>query len=375
MDAALRNARRMGGTKVLRDGTGRWSYVVFAVLLLYTHYMGSLLLAELFLAGLVLHARRNAIDRPAVSTRSWVLVHLLVALAWTPWLVAMGVRLLQRWDELSHLQHRAGLADLHLLASYLSVSASAAATWPWPVTLTAILPGVTLAILALLPYPFGSPFARLVGATVAAFITLLVGLSAITGAWIVQPRYLALVLPLALAVIASGVVLAWFQVGSVRVPLRVLALLLLGTWLISQVGGVRAFYTSPVHGRDGVREIGALLSADVQPEDIVLSNHQLLPWSISQYYSGPIQALPNSRDVRDGYLLWPTPDVLDFAPSQLAALQPLLDALQPKRVWLLYLPVMDPHKLLLSKLGEQFGKSTLQHFAYCDVYLFKSTTK
>jgi hypothetical protein len=130
-----------------------------------------------------------------------------------------------------------------------------------------------------------------------------------------------------------------------------------------------------VHGRDGVREIGALLSADVQAGDLVLSNHQLLPWSVAQYYGGPIQSLPESRDVRDGYLLWPTPDVLDFAPSQITALQPLLGGIRPRRVWLLYLPVMDPHKLLLANLGEQYDKTTLQHFAYCDVYLFESTAK
>jgi hypothetical protein len=130
-----------------------------------------------------------------------------------------------------------------------------------------------------------------------------------------------------------------------------------------------------VHGRDGVREIGALLSDHVQAGDLVLSNHQLLPWSVAQYYGGPIQALPESRDVRDGYLLWPTPDVLDFAPSQVAALQPLLDDVQPKRVWLLYLPVMDPHKVLLAKLGEKFAKFNVRQYAYCNVYLFESTAK
>jgi hypothetical protein len=157
--------------------------------------------------------------------------------------------------------------------------------------------------------------------------------------------------------------------------MRAVALVLLAGWLIAQAGGVAAFYTNPVHGREGVREVGASLSADAEPGDLVLSNHQLLPWSITQYYDGPIQALPESRDVRDGYLLWPTPDVLDFAPSQIAALQPLLDRVQPRRVWLLYLPVMDPHGVLLAKLTELYRQVTLRHYAYCDVYLFGPTVK
>ncbi len=363
------------GLTYLRYGRGQWWYVLIAVLLLYTHYMGALLIAEMLLAGLVWLAGNRGEGRSPVMRLNWVVVHLLIALSWTPWLIAMVIRLAQRWDELSHLQHRAGLPELHLLASYLSVSASASLIWPAAVTWLAIMAGAGLALVAIAANRGSLNFARLVAAMVVVFLLLLVGTSAATGAWIVQPRYLALVLPLALAVISGGVVAAWLRSGVGRAPLRALAVVLLGGWLIAQAGGVAAFYTNPVHGRDGVREIGAWLSADEQPGDLVLSNHQLLPWSIAQYYGGPIQALPESRDVRDGYLLWPTPDVLDFAPSQIAALQPVLDRVPPKRVWLLYLPVMDPHGLLLAKLKDLYRQVTLRHYMYCDVYLFASAAK
>ena len=363
------------GLSYLRDGRGKWRYMLFGVLLLYTHYMGALLLAEMLLAGLVWLARKTSDGTSGVTRRNWVTVHLAMALAWTPWLIAMSIRLAQRWDELSHLQHRAGLPELHLLASYLSVSASASVAWPAAVTWLAISAGAGLALLAVTINRAGFDFTRLLGAIVLLFLLLLVGTSAATGAWIVQPRYLALVLPPALVVISAGAVAAWHWVGSHRTLLRAMAVVLLGGWFVAQASGVAAFYTNPVHGRDGVREIGAWLSAEVRAGVLVLSNHQLLPWSVAQYYDGPIQALPDSRDVRDGYLLWPTPDVLDFAPSQIAALQPLLDRAQPQRIWLLYLPVMDPHGLLMAKLTELYPQVTSRHYAYCDIYLFASAAK
>jgi uncharacterized membrane protein len=363
------------GLNYLRNGRGRWWYVLFAVLLLYTHYMGALVISELLLAGLVLLARTKGEGLASVTRTNWAMVHLLITLAWTPWLIAMSIRLAQRWEELSHLQQRAGLPELHQLAAFLSVSASASVIWPAAVTWLAILAGAGLALFAVLVRRGGMNFPGLVGAIVVAFMLLLVGTSAATGAWIVQPRYMAIVLPSALGVISAGAVAAWCRSGVGRVPLRAIAALFLGGWLVAQAGGLAAFYANPVHGRDGVREIGAWLSSDVRPGDLVLSNHQLLPWSVAQYYNGLIQALPESRDVRDGYLLWPTPDVLDFAPSQIAALQPLLDTAQPQRVWLLYLPVMDPHGLLLAKLSDRYQQVTLRHYVYCDVYLFGAAAK
>lgn len=363
------------GLTFLRNGSGPWLYVLFSVLLLYTHYMGALLIAELLLAGLVWLARKQIDGRSPVTRSNWAVVHLLIALSWSPWLIAMSIRLAQRWEELSHLQHRAGLPELHQLAAFLSVSASASVIWPAALTWLAILAGAGLALFVLLANRGGLNFPVLVGAIVVAFVLLLVGTSAATGAWIVQPRYMALVLPLSLAVISAGAAAAWYRSGDGRFPLRAIATLLLGVWLIAQAGGVAAFYTNPVHGRDGVREIGAWLSSDVRPGDLVLSNHQLLPWSVAQYYNGPIQALPESRDIRDGYLLWPTPDVLDFAPPQIAALQSLLDRAQPQRVWVLYLPVMDPHGLLLAKLNARYRQVTSRHYVYCDAYLFDAAAK
>src|SRR5207248_1297741 len=91
------------GLAWLRSGCGVGWYVLAATLLLYTHYMGAPLLAGLLLGGLLWQTWPQSWGQPpAVTRRSWLLAHTAIGLLWAPWLAAMGVRLAQRWDELSH---------------------------------------------------------------------------------------------------------------------------------------------------------------------------------------------------------------------------------------------------------------------------------
>jgi hypothetical protein len=408
----------------LKTGRGLAAYVAFATLLLYTHYMGLLLVFELLVAGLFWLARtgswrpRRTIVRgpegtpligghPAnsgetqISPGNWVKAHLFVALLYSPWAIATGIRLAERADELSHLQHRAGLAELYGSFATMSVAPSAIASWPPAQVAVAVTMGGCLVLLALLlPRPREERhIIRLLAAISLGFVLIIVGTSAVTGAWLVQPRFVTLVLPAALVVIASALPLPKIADGpfaslragseparkvmSLRegrrtemdgdgrrwgLPLTLLACLLIAAWLFFQVDGVRAFYTNPVHGRDGVREAAAWLNADRRPGDLAVANNGVLAWSLVQYHDDPIQGLPENADVRNGYQLWPTPDLIDLAPAQWNALTRL--APDAQRIWLVYLPVMDPHNEFMQSMRQRYRLVEQRHYGFADIYLF-----
>jgi hypothetical protein len=386
------------GISWLKTGRGLVAYVAFATLLLYTHYMGLLLVFELLLAGLFWVARPNCglptmrnKDESApeetpyiphsefpiphfvetqVSRGNWVKAHLFVALLYAPWAIAMGIRLVQRADELSHLQHRAGLAELYGSFATMSVAPSAIAIWPSVQVAAAVTIGGCLVLLALLlpRQRQQGHIVRLLAAISLGFVLIIVVTSALTGAWLVQPRFVTLVLPAALVVVASA--LPFPRVETLGRPLAVLACLLIAAWLFFQVDGTRAFYTNPVHGRDGVREAAAWLNAEWRPGDLAVSNNGVLPWSLAQYHDGPILGLPESTDVRNGYQLWPTPDVVDLAPAQWTALTQL--APDAQRIWLVYLPVMDPHNELMQSMRQHYRLVEQRHYSFADLYLFQS---
>ena len=354
------------GLAWLQTGRGAWRYAACAVLLLYTHYMGALLLAGWAAAGwLWTQGPARLGSPPRVRPGAWLRLHVLIGLAWLPWLVPMGWRIAQRWDELSHLHHQAGWDDLAGSAVTLAVAASAAATWPGWRLIGAALVGATLAGLGLWAGRTapGRPVWLLAGLA-CGFVGTIVGLSAATGAWLVQPRFLTLVLPPVLIVVAAGAAWIW----AARPAWKMVALGLLTLWLIAQAAGVGAFYTQPVHGRNGLREIGAWLRAGVQPGDLVVSNAPILLWSVAQYYDGPLRGLPASWDVRDGYPLWPPPDQPDPAPAQWAALQ--VAAGGARGIWLIYLPPEDPAGFLLRQMRAYYHEEAVQTYPLATVYQF-----
>ncbi len=356
------------GLAWLITGRGATAYVAAATLLLYTHYMGALLLGELFAVGLIWQARPGLLgDAPAGHRAPWLRLHALIALLWAPWLVAMSIRLAQRWDEYAHLEHRAGWADVRGLIGQVTMGASAAGAWPRSVLAFAVTLGAALLALGL--WTHRRPAQRLVwipALLAAGFLAVIVGGSALTGAWLVQPRFLALVLPLLL--VPAGAGLAAGLRGARPAAPAALAALLLAGWLVAQGAGVLAFYRDPVHGRDGLRTIGALLTARVRPGDLVVSNAGLLLWQVAQYYDGPTQGLPASQDVRDGYALWPPPAQPAFVDAQWAALEPR--AAGARRVWLIYLPANDPGGRLLALVGARYPPLGSASYPFATVYLF-----
>jgi 4-amino-4-deoxy-L-arabinose transferase-like glycosyltransferase len=355
------------GLAWLRTGRGERRYVALGALLLYTHYMGGLFLGLLLILGWAWGCRPALFGgAPAVRPRRWLAAHAVLGLLWAPWLVAMGIRMAQRWDELSHLEHRADWEQLYGLAVNLSVSASAAATWTTlAVALTVATGGALLGGALLLGRAPGGRLVWLVAGVGSGFPIVIVAVSALTGAWLVQPRFLALVLPALLVVVAAGVVTAWQR--AVR-PIRLGVGVLLGIWLLTQAAGVSAFYRAPVHGQDGLRDIGAWLTAAVQPGDLVVANHELLPWMVAQYYAGPVHGLPEDADVRNGYGLWPPPQQPAVVRSQWAALAPQTAA--ARYIWLIYLPFMDPDGWLLQQLGARYHQLDMRVYPFATVYRF-----
>jgi uncharacterized membrane protein len=359
------------GISWLKTGRGMVSYIAFSSLLLYTHYMGILLILEILAVGLVWYARGHSTGEIAIKPGDWIKSHVIVAFIYLPWAVAMGIRLLQRAEELSHLEHRAGLADLYGAFVTMSAAPSGAAIWP-PVQVTvAVLTGGCLMLLAvLLPRPRAQRHVVWALAAISTgFAVIVVGTSALTGQWLVQPRFFTLVLPAAVVVVASGVDSTWLRS---RAPsgayLTLLGLLLLASWALFQVEGVRAFYTNPVHGRDGVREAAAWLNAERRPGDLVVANNGLLAWSLVQYHDGTIQGLPDDIDVRNGYQLWPSPEQMDFAPGDWQAFTRLAPG--HTRVWLVYLPPMDPNGLFMRSMQQRYHLVESRHYGFADVYLF-----
>jgi len=344
------------------------AYVVFAALLLYTHYMGLLLIFELFVAGFIWLARTGKRGETRISTREWVKAHFFLALLYSPWAIAMGIRFAERADELSHLQHRAGFADLYTAFATMSVAPSAIAIWPPAQVALGVTVGGCLMLLAILwpRSPEQKHIVWILAGISLGFVAIIVSISAATGEWLVQPRFVTLVMPPALVVAAS--VLLFPSVEKRATPIAVMALLLIAAWLFFQTDGIRAFYTNPVHGRDGVREAAAWLNAERKPGDLAVANNGVLPWSLAQYHDGPILGLPDSADVRNGYQLWPTPDLIDLAPAQWDALSSM-DA-NAQRIWLVYLPVMDLHNELMQSIQQHFRLVEHRHYGFADIYLF-----
>ncbi len=361
---------------LIRVGRGASLYVLTGTLLLYTHYMGALFLALLLIGGLFIIRSRHSGPSAWGLIRRWLKANALIYLLWLPWTIAISVRLVERWGELAQLQYRAGFAELYDASLNLLVSASASRQWPTWILVGAMVVALLLSAISLIR---ASGVERAVLALLAwvtgGFIVFVIGFSAFTGEWLYQPRFLALILPSALVVLASvvrspGIVARTYAPHWLNYRQRWGALLPLGgvvVWLIIELAGLRQFYLNPVHGRDGLREIGAELTAKVQKGDIVLANQPMLVWFVAQYYDGPAAALPQSWDVRDGYPLLP-PKQPDWVTSQEGALQ--RQTAGNSRIWLLYLPFVDPGGRLISRIEDEYP--ILEHSSYplADLYLF-----
>jgi len=350
------------GVSWLQTGDGRARYVAFGAILLYLHYLGPLVLAWFFLAGLL--AVRNP-DRigiiPAVRLRAWLGGHVLLAVIWLPWAVPMLLRIAERWPELRQLRHAVSLAELHAVAGHLAFSASPQAFWP-PLWSAAALGGCGTVLVWSLwrnPRPAAAWLCLFIG---LGTIGTLLGVSAVTGAWLFQPRFLALSLPLVLCALALGMAPHLAGLGKHTVAAGLAAV-----WICVQAAGLLAFYERPVHGRDGLREIGAWLTRNVMPTDVVVGNHPYLLWSVAQYFPGKLHGLPSDWDVRRGYPLLP-PSRPAWVASQLAVLPEI--AGQAPRLWLIYLPVADPEGKLLTSIQRTYRLVTSQDYPLVGIYLF-----
>ncbi len=350
------------GLNWLQTGRGAKRYIAACVLLIYIHYLGPLLLAWFFVAILLsCRAPGRFGIAPVLPPRTWFRAHILIFVFWLPWGIAMVVRIVARWTELRQLQHSPRWSDLYHTAAHLLFSASPQTFWHPVFVMGAVASGGLVLAWALWRSQSHSPAWLCMVIMIGMPGTLLAG-AAVTGAWLFQPRFLTLILPLLLSVLALGAAVpmaGWRQSAA--------AALVTVVWLGLQIGGLVSFYTQPVHGRDGMREIGALLTKVVVSGDVVVGNHPLLLWTVSQYYAGPLHGLPADWDVRKGYPLTPPPQPA-WVETQLAALPGIIGA--APRLWLLYLPVVDPDGTLLGSIRMRYHLSETHAYPLLTVYLF-----
>jgi 4-amino-4-deoxy-L-arabinose transferase-like glycosyltransferase len=344
-----------------QTGRGAARYLACGGLLVWLHYLGPLLLAWFFLAGLLIYRYPGPFGiQPLLTRRTWIRGHLVLTAIWLPWAVAIGVRAAERWPELSQLSHRFGWAELYAAAAHSVLSASPQSFWPPQWVAVAVTGGGSFLIWALGRTRL-SPAWLCAGIGIGTLGTL-AGSSTLTGMWLFQPRFLALALPLLILVLAMGMAA---PVSSFKQ--RVVLVGLAAFWLGAQIAGLLSFYTHPVHGRDGLREIGSWLTEAVAPPDAVVGNHPLLLWCVAQYYPGPLHGLPADWDVRWGYPLLP-PSQPSWVQEQQASLLGIAGA--APRLWLLYLPIVDPEGALLSSIRAQYHEVATRSYPLMTVYLF-----
>jgi len=321
-----------------------------------------LVIAWLFVAGLA--ARRTGTSFTADSLPrlgSWTAIHAGLAVLWLPWGIAMFYRIGERWQELRQLRHGQPLKDLYHAAGHLILSASPQTFWPRLLVLITVVVGTAAVAWAL--WSFRTEFRVLLFTSVGVgALGTLLGASAATGFMLYQPRFLTLVLPVLLCVLACG-----FAAGSPRPKSTMAGWIVMAAWIGVQLAGLSAFYTHPVHGRDGMREIGDRLTSEVRAGDAVIGNYPMLLWTVAQYYDGAMHGLPSDWDVRWGYPLLP-PSQPAWTNAQSSALPQVAGSAQ--RVWLLYLPIVDPGGTLLAAVRAEYRLLEVHAYPLLTIYLF-----
>ncbi len=257
---------RAYGRRIRLWSFGRWVFLVaIAILSVYTHYFSVLCLLGLNLWIVIELGVRRGSSQPLarMELASWIGAQVAIAVAWAPWLAAAAGRVLE------HQTH--GAATLTVSAFFQETAA--------------FLLGGHIALLGREPL-----YAHLV---LASFLAL-----AIVSLWLLaqreerrtalflllqilvplvallilmqlrpgyHPRYLLIILPLMVVLLARGVV------RLVRAGARgwVAAFALLAIWFGTAGVAAQALYGDPYYHRDDARATAALLQ-DLLPDDALV---------------------------------------------------------------------------------------------------------
>jgi hypothetical protein len=258
----------------LRDrGPGfPWLLAVALAGLLYTHYLGMLLVAALGVAALWSGlSAGQAGGRAAI--RPFVLALAAAALVFAPWVPillahVLDGRMTPPWR--GPLPADTPLQALHLVgfggrtfgtAGYYFLPSAALGT-----QLLLAAPVVALLALggaALLRTNAAS--ARLIAACVGIPVLGLFGVSLWTGSFIAYPRYFSFVMPF----VAVGLAALIIRVGTSGRHFRAVAAGLLSIAVVLSVGSLSDFSSDPTRGTTDWKAAAAFLEARVRPGDAV----------------------------------------------------------------------------------------------------------
>ena len=279
------------------------SYVLVSVLLLYTHYFAvTVILAQnlAFLCWLAAMGKRGTSSWIVDRLRVWVLLQLLVLVAYLPWLVLVREQL-RAWPATSApLQMRVFLLDLlRVFSQGLSIPARP--------NVGMLGFGVLLALGMIAPLWGGkrnvsrSPSSGPLHMTI--LLCLVVPIAVLYLMSLQRPMYnpkflLLCAVPFALLLAQGALTLSSLAPPG---PTRWLGLLLtLGgmTWVvISATISLRAYYFDPGYARDNYRGIARYIEALGVDGDVVLINAPAQVETFSYYYAGslPVFPLPRQR--------------------------------------------------------------------------------
>ncbi len=286
----------------LETNRARWwlAFVLAALAALYTHYSALFLLVAYGLCALVVLLTRARPDRFGPPTqlaqpvRSWLTAlaaFALVGLGYLPWLPAMLTR--YRIDA-SYWQGQLKLDEAlrHVAISFTTgapetMLEAVAVRWlPWfGLALVVALAGLLLASSS-------RRRAILLLAVLIVPIALVLLLASRNPKF--NPRYLMLVSPAYLLLLAGGSA-AWFTRAARNRPwLSTVAALILAPVLITSVAGLQNWFTDPAFTKAQWRDLAAYVRSQIGPAErvVLLSGHAAPAWDYYTADMPPVRLPP-----------------------------------------------------------------------------------
>ncbi|HKP54296.1 MAG TPA: glycosyltransferase family 39 protein [Chloroflexia bacterium] len=350
-------------------GKGRLTYLILGILAIYTSYVVAVILALFALLTLV-----QGRDEAKVAKRDWLTINFAIFAAWLPWLIALVLNWVMSAQPRATLTHYATPAEVFgALVQFSSGSATLLQRqWVWAGLALVASAGLLVASLLAARRTHNTNVQAIAIISAAIFLVPAV-VSAASGLWLFIPHFMLFLLPSIFVLIgggwspglatieAEGKPRKWLEAG------RRTSAGLLGLWLVAQVGGLALFYRYPPHGADGLREIAALLrSRGEEVRDVYVTPPALTP-TLQQYYSGSLQGLPVSFDLRSIYLPYDPPA------WNAQSLKTLESSIEPaSKFWLVYRPELDEDGRFMQTLKSRYKLLERHQYEYAGLYLFQT---
>lgn len=272
-----------------RRDLGWWAVTAVASLAaLYTHYFALFLLAAFAVCAFVALAlaRRRV---PARRVRNAVATILLVGVGYLPWLPSM----LNRYRvDASYWQGdlKLGEALRHIAVSFTTgapetmLEADAVQWLPWFAAAFAVaLAGLWASARRRRKTGWQEVWIPLLVLLLPIFMVL--ALAARNPKF--NPRYLMMVSPAYLAILAGGMASWWFAPGRSRLSGRILTMAVAALVLAASAIGLRNWFTDPAFTKAQWRELVAYVREEMGPEEriVLVSGHAFPAW---EYYAADI---------------------------------------------------------------------------------------